>query len=167
MDCKSSSERIIDQITQVLSVLDKADYTNKLSLFNGSTIGQHVRHIHDFYHCVVRGVERGSLDYCNRERDANIEAEPEFALLLFRKMHETIQDFDVSEEIDVVPDFTDKEVERFSVKSSVGRELMYAYDHAVHHLAIIKMGLRQHFPTKEIDPAVGVAPSTIKFHKSK
>ncbi|MBK7410731.1 MAG: hypothetical protein IPJ40_23365 [Saprospirales bacterium] len=44
---------------------------------------------------------------------------------------------------DFIPE---EEAPRPTVQSSVGRELMYAFDHAVHHLAIVKMGLRQAQP---------------------
>jgi hypothetical protein len=36
------------------------------------------------------------------------------------------------------------------------------YDHAVHHLAIIKIGIRCSFPQWIIDRDLGVSPSTLK-----
>ena len=50
--------------------------------------------------------------------------------------------------------------------SSMGRELQYAFDHAIHHLAIIRMGLETHFPEIPVDKDLGVAPSTLKFRNS-
>jgi hypothetical protein len=50
--------------------------------------------------------------------------------------------------------------------SSIGRELLYAYDHAVHHLAIIKLGIKAEIPDVEIDSNIGVAASTLRHQLS-
>jgi hypothetical protein len=52
--------------------------------------------------------------------------------------------------------------ERPNYQSTVGRELAFVYDHAIHHLAMIKVGLRCHYPHIQIDRDLGVSPSTIK-----
>ena len=39
---------------------------------------------------------------------------------------------------------------------------MFAYDHALHHLAIIKMGLLSAFPQIKVDENMGVSPATLK-----
>jgi hypothetical protein len=65
----------------------------------------------------------------------------------------------------VVADFsTNKDSFRPQVDSSVGRELMYAFDHAIHHIAIIKIGIKAAFPQIQIPQEIGVAPSTIRYH---
>lgn len=48
------------------------------------------------------------------------------------------------------------------IESTIGREVMYAFDHAVHHMAIIKIGLIENFPDKTIDVNLGIAPSTVR-----
>ena len=53
----------------------------------------------------------------------------------------------------------------YALASSVGRELGFAAHHAIHHLAMIKIGLRCHFPHIQIDRDLGVSPSTIKARK--
>jgi hypothetical protein len=51
--------------------------------------------------------------------------------------------------------------------SSIGREMQYAFDHAVHHLAIIRIGAEIHCPEIVCDPELGVAPSTLKYQKAR
>jgi len=45
--------------------------------------------------------------------------------------------------------------------------LLFFYDHAIHHLAIIKIGLLCHFPHVQAEKDLGVSPSTIKARVAK
>jgi len=167
MDCRQGSNLILRQIGNLLSRMNDGQYTKELPLFNGSTIGQHVRHIYDFYNSVVRSLEIGELDYADRERNPDIERYTHNAALNFMSLSRMILALDEDTLIDVVTEFgTSEETIRKRVGSSIGRELMYAYDHAIHHLAIVKMGIQTNFPEFEMDETIGVAPSTIK-HQNK
>ena len=42
------------------------------------------------------------------------------------------------------------------------RKPMYAYDHAVHHLAMIKIGMKEACPAVRVGKNIGAAPSTVK-----
>ena len=46
------------------------------------------------------------------------------------------------------------------------RELMYGYDHAIHHLALIRIGFES-VHTIQLPSYFGVARSTLSFHKKK
>lgn len=167
MNCSESSRMIIAQIKGVLEQLTDADYSKPLDVFNGSTLGQHFRHILDFYNCVVKASKEGRLDYCYRDRDKGIEEFTNHALKGFQTLANELKSLEDDMPLEIVTDFhVDNEVERAKVKSSVGRELMYAYDHAVHHLAIIKIGIKTNCPYVVIDRNIGVAPSTIKYQSS-
>ena len=52
--------------------------------------------------------------------------------------------------------------ERPDYHSSLSRELLFVYDHAIHHLAIIRIGLTCHFSYVNMHRDLGVSPSTIK-----
>ena len=51
MNCKQGTKYIISKIVDLLDVLEDEKYRQSLSIFNGSSIGQHLRHIADFYLC--------------------------------------------------------------------------------------------------------------------
>jgi hypothetical protein len=168
MNCKHGTEIIIGQMMELLGKLPADTYSRPLQLFNGSSIGQHFRHIVDFYGCLNKGVAEGRLDYADRQRDARIETEPLYAASVLQDLFEKMRDLDESVMLEVVADFSaDLNETRPVVPTSVGRELMYAYDHAVHHLAIIKMGLKSTSPNIEIDRNLGVAPSTVKHWNNR
>lgn len=163
MNCKTGNFGILEQITAALNGLSGEQYRMPLEVFNGSTIGQHFRHIFDFYHCLLRDLESGPVDYCNRERHPRIESEPVYAKEKFSELMTRIEGLQEEEAVKVRADFTANEmVPRPVVHSTVGRELMFAFDHAVHHLAIIKIGIQTAFPNVKLEENLGVAPSTLK-----
>ena len=167
MTCKEGTNIIIEQIIDLIGKLAPENYSKSLNLFNGSSLGQHFRHIFDFYQCLIGGSIEGRIDYAKRERDLRIETEPDFAIQIFRDIGAKIETLEVEKSIDVLADFSaDLNEERPVVHSSLARELMYAYDHAVHHLAMIKMGLKAVSPQVCLDENMGVAPSTIKHWNS-
>ncbi len=164
MDCKTGTRNIIAQVVDLLGSLNEEQYARPLPIYNGSSLGQHFRHIFDFYQCLVNDVSRGTIDYARRERDPQIERNPAYAKAAFLKVAERIEAFEELGSLEVLADFSsDSSDGRPLLKSTVGRELMFAHDHAVHHIAIIKIGFQQAFPEIPIALEVGVAPSTIKY----
>jgi hypothetical protein len=53
--------------------MDTAQYTQPLTVFSGSSVGQHVRHTVEFFQCFILGLENGVVDYDARKRDFLIE----------------------------------------------------------------------------------------------
>ena len=132
MNCKQGTEIIICQMVELLGKLPGETYSRPLQLFNGSSIGQHFRHIVDFYGCLNKGAAAGRLDYADRQRDTRIETEPMYAASVLQDLFEKMRDLDEGLMLEVVADFSaDLNEARPVVPTSVGRELMYAYDHAV------------------------------------
>ena len=168
MDCKEGNELVLRQIDDLLLQVDRETYARPLELFNGSSIGQHIRHILNFYQALTRGVENGLIDYANRDRDPQIEQDPGVARQIFQYISREIKGMDEDRHLPVRADFfPDEAIIRPTVQSSVGRELMFAFDHAVHHLAIVKIGLQVEQPGLVLDDALGVAPSTLKYQKGQ
>jgi len=53
--------------------------------------------------------------------------------------------------------------ESFKIKTSLDRELVYNIEHAIHHMAIIRIAIENEFDSVSIDKHFGVAYSTIRF----
>lgn len=53
------------------------------------------------------------------------------------------------------------------IPTSLERELMYNIEHTIHHLALIKVGLKLVYPDLDLPNHFGVAPSTIKFQQAQ
>lgn len=165
MNCIEGTQDIIRQINLLLRHLDGEAFSRPLELFNGGTLGQHFRHILDFYLCLLRDLPTGTVDYADRERDPSIEKDPEQTLQLFNRIAAAVRELEEEKPLVVRADFSAESMvgQRPELSSSIGRELMFAYDHAVHHLAIIRMGLQVAFPSFPMHENLGIAPSTIKF----
>lgn len=164
MDCKEGTKVLMLKIADLVCTLDNQTYSKSLAVFKGSSVGQHFRHILDFYQCFFKGVNTGEIDYAKRIRDTKIEVDTASAERTFRKIALGIEDLQLSQTVNVHGDFSNEHFNNRSlVKSSIGRELMFLHDHAVHHLALIRIGIQLAFPQLDIDENLGVAPSTIKY----
>lgn len=168
MNCKDGTLSMAAQICELLNILDNQRYAASLDIFNGSSLGQHFRHILDFYKSIVKGNHLGHIDYSDRERSAQVEVDAAYAKKAFDHILIAVKGLDEQKRIAVKADFSNyTDEDRPMVESSIGRELMFAYDHALHHLAIIKIGIRTSMPDIQLDEALGVAPATVKFRKGK
>lgn len=164
MNAKQGTALIADQIAEVLAGLLPAAYTTPLRIFHGSTIGQHFRHILEFYTCLLEGIEADYVNYGGRRRDIRIEESPAAALAVLEYVAAAVERLDEHRMIRVESEFSDDSCEQPPVYlSSIGRELQYAFDHAVHHLAIIRIGLETSFPEVTVCADLGVAPSTLRY----
>ncbi|MCB0534160.1 MAG: hypothetical protein KDD14_18295, partial [Saprospiraceae bacterium] len=130
---------IIQQINQVIKQLIAEDYQRQLAEFEGNTLGQHFRHILEFFQCLEDGVKSGTVDYAARNRNPTYESRPDIATAAFEAFAHALPTFDMQAPVLVRAEFGSDE--RPCYESTVGRELLFVYDHAIHHLAIIKIGL--------------------------
>lgn len=165
MQANHALSAIVQQINAVLSQLTPNDYRRPLPEFEGSTLGQHFRHALEFFQCLQKGVSHGLVDYAARERNLLYEDNPELTSEAFQLFADSLSSLDLAQPIDVRAEFNSDF--RPAYQSTVGRELLFVYDHAIHHLAIIKIGLRCQFPHVEVDKDLGVSPSTVKARISQ
>jgi len=160
MQVKDALLHTISQINDLLDQIAPHEYRQPLPEFDGNTLGQHFRHILEFMVCLERGVPTGTVDYAARERNALYEDSPSLSKSAFEAFSETLVGFDSVMPLSMRAEFGGKE--RPVYASTLGRELAFVYDHAIHHLAIIKIGLRCQFEHIKTDRDLGVSPSTIK-----
>ncbi|MCC6462400.1 MAG: DinB family protein [Saprospiraceae bacterium] len=150
----------VQQINHVIGQLTPEDYRFALPEFEGNSLGQHFRHILEFFQCLEQGVTSGTVDYAARQRNPVYEQRPEISAAAFEAFSHALPRFDLAQPVQVRAEFGSDL--RPCYESTVGRELLFVYDHAIHHLAIIKIGLICHFPKLHADKDLGVSPSTVK-----
>ena len=166
MDCKQGALEIGEQVTSLLDKMNAADYCRPLDLLNGASVGQHFRHIIEFYHCIIEGSTDGVIDYSSRKRRLELEKDIAFARQAYHDMNSALKELDEGQIIAVLAEFSCTP-DRPEVHSSLGRELMFAYDHAIHHLAIIRIGIESSFPNLRFESSLGVAPATLRHNNHK
>ena len=138
-----------------------------LEVLHGSSIGQHVRHIIDFYKCILDGSFELTIDYAKRERRIEVETIPAAAINAFQEVLFGLRQQPADQALRVLGDYSGQQDRaRESYHSSVGREMMFAHDHAVHHLAIIKIAVCSCFSHIKLPKNLGIAPATIRHQQT-
>ncbi len=160
---KNVSKKILSQLENVLSSLTDKEYTASLEIFSGASVGQHTRHILEFYLCLISNCECEVINYDLRQRDKNIEQNLSFCLSKIGEIKEHLNPLNSDKSICLEAVQGGKTIK---VATTFNRELLYAIEHTVHHLAIIKMGILLNYPHIEIPENFGVAESTIQYKSS-
>ncbi len=155
---KTANQLALGQSIGLLKLLPDEVYRTKLATLHGHSVGQHTRHILEFYQCLLQQAASSRVCYDDRRRDAHIEADLGHALACAEELWDQL-----------AQPLTDRElwIENHSapgaIASSLARELVYLIEHTIHHLAIIKIGLNQGYPHLVLPVNLGVAPSTLLY----
>lgn len=164
---KTTAKENLTQIRDLLKDIDDENFGRKADILSGSSIGQHVRHILEFYLLLVSGSFSGAISYDKRQRDTRIENDRHFAISMIDRLIQGIDTLDENLSVKFEGDFTADGSAQKIIYSSVGRELAYCIEHSIHHQALIKAGLIA-FGLKELTgDHFGVAYSTIRFRENK
>lgn len=155
---------VLRQGESLLHSLGDGEYTRKLPGVFGSTVGEHYRHCLDHFQSFLRGLAADEIDYDDRERNPLIEKDRNFALSEtgrfargFASIPAPFLDCPIN-----VRSKVNYEIDAASlIGSTVGRELMYAVAHTIHHYALIAVMCR--ILEVPVPAGFGVAPSTMKY----
>ena len=162
MELQKSVNNVFSQLTGSLKPLDDLQYNYPCKNLSGHSIGQHVRHIIEMFQCVEAGYVTGEVDYEKRKRDKNIETDKIFAVGLLQGIVLMISKKNKSLFLLTYYDESKSEAEK--ILTNYFREIAYNLEHAIHHMALIRVGLREigDFP---VDDSYGVASSTLKYRE--
>lgn len=163
MDILTATENTLLSLTRFLAQVKPHEYTRKVDLFNGSTVGEHTRHIIEFYQCLQKYNYTGVINYDKRERDKMIQEDPEMAMLAIRSIIEDIRKMDLNLELHLEVAYDTQNNDTDKVISNIKREIAYNLEHAIHHMALIKVGVLVVAPHIQLDQDFGIAPSTVKY----
>jgi len=158
---------ILAQGEDLLRELSVDNYTRRVPMAFNASIGGHYRHCLDHFTSLLRSLDANEVDYDHRERDIRIESQPDFAFALTGQMRTQLSQLSLAVleapvrarcEISYV--HGDSPV----TTSTLGRELVYAIAHAIHHYALISVMARLMDVT--LPTHFGVAPSTVAHHQA-
>ncbi|MEL6142151.1 MAG: hypothetical protein AAFU67_11085 [Bacteroidota bacterium] len=149
-----------------LTVLDSPAYSQPLACLSGTTVGQHSRHWIEFFQCLFGQLEDGKEAICYdlRKRDYSLETEPDAALAALDELIDLSENLTNDRSLQLTTTIGQEES---TFLTSLSREWWYAIEHAIHHLAIIKIALSQAFPTVELPHDFGLAYSTKQFRAAQ
>src|SRR5664279_3233092 len=159
-------QSVIEALQQgeaLLTEISDEDFTCKVPVAFNASIGGHYRHCLDHFRTLLDAATAGDLNYDHRERGTLVETDRFAALNATRELCEGYTKVDpafLARSLAVTCQTSYSTSGSQASPSTIGREIMYAVAHAVHHYALIGvmggiMGLR-------LPPGFGVAPSTLK-----
>ncbi len=153
----SSINNNLDELIRLLQQLSNEEYSNPCVQLSNSSIGEHTRHIIELFQCLENQYESGVINYDQRQRNILIQTNTDFAI----------------EKIVAIQNNLDKENKNILLQQKIDgneiqtesnyyRELLYNFEHSIHHQALIKVAILQ-YTTITIDENFGVARSTIEY----
>ena len=151
---------ILNELNHFLDSLEVSQYQSMCAELENKSIGQHTRHVIEMYECLINGYETGVVDYDGRKRNFQIESDLEYAK---KSIQSVIQSLDKK---NTTVNLTQEILEEPSnLESNYYRELLYNYEHCIHHKALIKVACIN-LENVELSSNFGIAPSTLKFEKN-
>ena len=166
MHVKTAVKITLESLSRVIQQLSVHYYSQPIKILNGSTIGEHTRHIIEFFQCIEKQVQTGIINYDKRERDALIQQDPKQAEIAIEQIINFV--INTNEKLiltleagyDTSSDNTDL------MDTNIKREITYALEHAIHHMALIKIGILHSGIPVSLESDFGVAVSTIKYKQT-
>jgi hypothetical protein len=150
---------LFEQLNLAIRAITPAQYSNPLPVLSNASIGQHCRHIIEMFQCLEKGYSTGLVNYEERPRALAIEQDPTYASSLLETILGEIQKADKPVLIEGM--YHPQQDQSMQFQSSYHREILYNLEHAIHHMALIRIGL-SHFESVQLSPSFGVAPATLK-----
>lgn len=149
----------LQALQQLLSVLHCNQYSHKIDHLGKASIGAHTRHIIELLQCAIHGYNTGTVDYVNRNRNLALENDKQLAIEALQTLQKEMLLPDKLLTL-VVTEIGDTTAP--TVSTTYFREVVYNTEHAIHHLALIKVALIE-MQLQVVDDNFGMAYSTITY----
>lgn len=166
MQLIKASHTILSQLASVIDQIESHDFVKPCPFLGNSSLGQHLRHTLEFYLCLESGCQNGIVNYDKRAHDKLIETDKHVALSTINRIKDFISiqkvDFPLQLEVGYELDSEDS----VNMQTNYFRELTYNIEHAVHHMAIMKIGIREIAPYIKLTADFGIAASTIRYKET-
>ncbi len=163
MHLKYPIQQLLGQLQEVLENLSNHQYTAQVDVLSGATIGQHVRHIVEFFQELDKGYETGTVNYDQRNRSQLLETNRVLAIGQLSSMALAVDRPD--KDLALMTHVTVDVVEPVVIRTNYFRELLYNIEHMVHHMALLRIGIAM-VSKMSLPVHFGVAASTLKFRQT-
>jgi len=175
MYIKTQIQNLVAQIWSLLESLANEQYSQPVRVLSDATIGQHTRHITEFYQELFSGYDQGVIDYDNRKRSQAIESDRLFAMQKLREISEKLarpnKELWLTADVGTLEESIEASLlrkggaEKARIRTNYDRELVYNLEHTVHHMALLRIAVSA-LTDLALPEGFGVALSTQKFRKA-
>ena len=167
MKISEAAIKVLDQLSSVIVQIDDSKYHLPISQLGNSSLGEHIRHTLEFFVCLQEGALLGKVNYDNRERDFELETNNQVAISTIAKIKKQILAVGEDLPLTLEVDYGLERANQTEIQTSFYRELAYNIEHAVHHMAILKIGLVVVAPEVKIPDGFGIAVSTLRYRREQ
>ncbi len=164
----AACQQILEDLRLVVAQIPTATYTQPIAVMYSANIGQHTRHIIEFFQCLAQQIEHRQIDYDLRQRNLSIEQSPQVACEIITQLQHWLSSLLKTENIDCelfVNYNLQNKHDKHVVASSLHRELVYNIEHTIHHAALIKVALALLELPIDVPSHFGIAPSTVRYQQ--
>jgi hypothetical protein len=159
-----SQLQTVKQAIEFLSNISVERYQHVLRPhFTGSS-GAHMRHILDHYIALKQGLEAKIIDYNYRHRESNVALCPKSAIIAWLEIKAWLVDviaLDPKMRLSIICETSLTENKSIKTSSTLGRELLFASSHAVHHFSL--MSVISSLLGNSCHGDFGMAPATASY----
>jgi uncharacterized damage-inducible protein DinB len=165
MNLSKACTHTLHQLADLVNQITESDFSKPSDALGKATIGQHLRHTLEFFICFENGFDSGVINYDKRAHDKLIESDKFIALSTINRITDFISTLkEKSLKLEVGYDLHSEDY--ITINTTSTRELVYNIEHAVHHMAIMKIGIREVARYITLPADFGIAASTVR-HKEK
>jgi len=165
MQLVQACTHILRQLEDVVHQLSEKEFSQPCPALSQSTIGQHLRHTLEFFMCLQAGFDQGVVNYDRRPHDKLIESDKFIALSAMAAIRDFIESQREDKQLRLEVGYERNSEDCVVVATNYFRELTYNIEHAVHHMAIMKIGIREVAPGVNLPEGFGVAVSTLRHQE--
>ena len=162
----SSAKDLLSQLDQIIESCKEEDFARPLEELNGSTFGQHIRHTLEFFICLFDAKNERIVNYDRRKHDTLIETDKKLARSVIQSIQHFLDRNQEDFELTFEANYSEDEGQDHVMKSSFYRELAYNIEHAIHHMALLKVAVNQTLNYISLPRHFGIASSTVRFRAS-
>lgn len=162
MSIAHSLHATLMQLREVLSGLPNTEFRKPLPILSNASVGQHTRHIIEFFQTLLASYQTGLVNYDKRQRNLLLETNLDTAL---QELSNLCIDLVADDKQMLLTGTYSDDGQTVTVATTYHRELVYNLEHAIHHMAMIKIGILQS-TNLTVPPDFGVAAATILHRKS-
>ena len=154
------NKKSLEDVLDLLDKIENETYCKPLKIIDNNSMAMHFRHIHDFWNCFLKGIKSKKINYNLRQRNQVFENDKNKMKAAFNLI---IDHFDniKFDDLLIEDDLIDPNKNNISISSNTNRELIFLYEHTVHHIYIIRM-VMNNLNIKIKNKLIGYNPSTIK-----
>ncbi|MCG9879461.1 MAG: hypothetical protein MH472_02575 [Bacteroidia bacterium] len=159
-----SNKNVLSQLEQAIKQLSENEFSESLPILSEVSIGKHVRHIIELYQEFLLGAVIKIINYDQRKRNILFEQKKEIAIAGIHSIMALLSQLESDTNVTVRAQFENDIL--LDLPSTISRELAYNLEHAIHHMAIIQICIKHHFPSIKLHKDFGLAYSTIQYNST-